>query len=69
MSRTLHIVSSLAVNNMAERGQLTLFALAAVFGILLIRDFVPVDGSSKDVPKMKFNNLMGPTLRFLYCYS
>lgn len=48
---------------------LTLFALAAVFGILLIRDFVPVDGSSKDVPKMKFNNLMGPTLRFLYCYS
>ncbi|KAK3892818.1 hypothetical protein Pcinc_003406 [Petrolisthes cinctipes] len=58
-------------NNMAERGRVSLLAFGAVVAALLVFDFNPVCGSSNNdaVPKLKLNNLMGPSLRFLYCYS
>ena len=52
---------------MAERGRhATLLALGAFVSILFLFDLVPVGETAKDVPVMKFNNLMGPSLRFLY---
>lgn len=56
-------------DNMAERGALTLLAFGATVALLLLFDFMPVGGTVKEAPAMKFNNLMGPSLRFLYCYS
>jgi len=54
--------------NMAQRGTLSLLGLCAVVGLLMARDFVSVE-SAKDGPALKLNTFMGPTLRFMYCYS
>lgn len=51
------------------RRHATALAFGALVGILLLCNFVTVGESAKDVPVMKLNNLMGPSLRFLYCYS
>jgi len=56
---------------MAERGGMPLLAVGALLGLLVAVDYLPsVRSFSKDEAPMKINaQVMGPALKFMYCYS
>jgi len=57
---------------MADRATgMSILALAAITGLFVFADFLPSVNSIKEpeAPAMKMSKIMGPSLRFLYCYS
>jgi len=56
---------------MADRNGLPLLAMGALVGLFVVMDFLPSVSSVKEEssPMNVNSKLMGPALKFLYCYS
>ncbi|KAF2361187.1 hypothetical protein FHG87_008063 [Trinorchestia longiramus] len=54
---------------MADRAGTNLLIIAAIAGCMVMIDFLPSASSTKELPALKMTKIMGPSLRFLYCYS
>jgi len=50
-----------------------LLGMLLLFGVLTVKDMIPQSSAEvekpKEIPMTKFNQFVGPTLKFLYCYS